>query len=84
MTKTLTLYSREGCHLCAQMRAELDALLEAPDFPRGISIHAVDIDADPELRRRFNAEVPVLALGDEIICFHFLDEPVLRQALSHG
>lgn len=84
MTKTLTLYSREGCHLCAQLRAELDALLEAPDFPRGITVETVDIDSDPELRRRFNAEVPVLALGDEIICFHFLDESELRQALSHG
>lgn len=84
MTRTLTLYSREGCHLCVQMRAQLDALLATPDLPGDISVHTVDIDADPQLRARFNAKVPVLALDEDIICCHFLDESELRQALSHG
>jgi glutaredoxin len=80
MTRTLTVYSRTGCHLCEQMLAELAAL----DLPEDVSLKTVDVDTDPALRARFNVMVPVLALGDEILCCHFLDETELQQALNDG
>lgn len=77
---TLTLYHREGCHLCDDMLQRLTPM----GTELGFVISRVDIDADPALQRRFNEKVPVLALGDDVICCHRLDERALRQALSDG
>lgn len=77
---TLTLYHREGCHLCDDMLQRLTPM----GTELGFVISRVDIDADPALQRRFNEKVPVLALGEDVICCHRLDERALRQALSDG
>lgn len=77
---TLTLYHREGCHLCDDLLQDLGRMSAELCF----EISRVDIDADPALKRRFNEKIPVLALGEDIICCHRLDERALRQALSDG
>jgi hypothetical protein len=77
---TLTLYHRAGCHLCDDMLQDLERMRTG----FGFVISRVDIDADPALARRFNEKIPVLALGEDIICCHRLDERALRQALSDG
>ena len=80
MTRTLTVYSRTGCHLCEQLLVQLAAL----ELPDDVSLVTVDVDTDPALRARFDVDVPVVALDDEILCCHFLDETALRQALNDG
>lgn len=75
---TLTLYAREGCHLCESMWQEL-----APWRGRlGFDVEWVDVDRDPRLQRRHGERVPVLARGDEEICFYFLDETALESSLA--
>ncbi len=74
----LTLYHRPGCHLCDDMRAALAPWRAA----HGFTLREIDIDRDPALAARFHAEVPVLALGERILCRHFLDEDALRDALG--
>lgn len=76
--RQVTLYLREGCSLCAEMEGALEALQNRYTF----LIQRIDIDADPQLARRFNAKVPVLALDGEILCCHFLDMPALTDELS--
>ena len=54
----VTLYTRTGCHLCddaKQVIAEARARV-AFDYEE------LDIDADAELRRLYNEEVPVIAI----------------------
>lgn len=80
MTAVFTLYQREGCHLCEDMLHELHTLSFASKF----TVQKIDIDQDETLHTRFNEDVPVLALGDEIICKHFLNESRIREALSHA
>lgn len=58
----LRLYSRPGCHLCDQMRQEVDELLA--DRPREWEV--VDIDADPDLARRYGETVPILLVNGRI------------------
>ena len=59
----VTLYTRADCPLCEEARGLLDAL--AGEL--GFAVEPVDIDADRELRARYNYAVPVIALGgDEI------------------
>ena len=56
----LTLYSRSGCHLCEEMKAVVEAV--SADYP--LRLREVDIDTDPELRSRYDTEVPVLLIND--------------------
>jgi hypothetical protein len=58
----LRLLSRPECHLCGEMRAEVDRLLagEARDW------EIVDVDSDPELARRYGEEVPVLFVNGRL------------------
>jgi hypothetical protein len=58
----LVLYTRAGCHLCELMKSEL----EAAGLARPGSLREVDVDRAPELRERFGAVVPVLAIGGRV------------------
>jgi thiol-disulfide isomerase/thioredoxin len=74
----LTLYYREGCHLCEQMAAALYALQEELHY----QVEWIDIDKDKQLKQRYNVDIPVLAIRDEVIFYHFFDEISLRQAIE--
>ena len=76
-TKELTLYYREGCHLCDDMAFSLQEMIAGANW----TIRRIDIDRDEALRQRFNADVPVLCLGEEMICKHFLDREALDRVL---
>jgi glutaredoxin len=58
----LKLLSRPGCHLCDEMRREVDTLLG--QAPRQWEV--VDVDADPELAQRWGETVPVLFVNDRL------------------
>ena len=53
------LYTRAGCHLCEEAKEQLQALRQQAAF----TLRAVDIDRDPELRRLYNDEVPVIFIN---------------------
>ena len=78
MPLQLTLYSRAYCHLCQDMLAAPQALRS--EF--GFDIEVIDVDADPELERRFNELVPVLMHGGHELARWRLDVPVLRAYLA--
>ncbi len=69
MAPLLTLYFREGCHLCEDMEGQLHELLPAGSF----RLNRIDIDDNPELQRIYNDQVPVLVSGDQVLSTHFLD-----------
>jgi len=80
LTRQLTVYTRRGCHLCSEMMQALERL--RPEL--GFQLLDVDIDDDPELRRRYDTRVPVLAAGEVEICYYFLEEARLRAHLGSG
>jgi glutaredoxin len=57
MNPRVVLYERDGCHLCEDAAALLDALLGPGAYAR------VDIDADDELVLRYGFRVPVVAVN---------------------
>jgi hypothetical protein len=59
---TLKLLSRPDCHLCEEMRVEVDRLLE--DEPHEWEI--VDVDSDDELARRWSDAIPVLFVNGRL------------------
>lgn len=69
----VVLYTRRGCHLCDEAK---DVLLRAGVRPREI-----DIDADPELVRRFNDCVPVVEFDGRQRFRGRVNEVLLRRLL---
>src|SRR5262249_20463683 len=74
----LTVYSRQGCHLCDVM---IDAV-RAACAGRASSLEIVDVDSSAELASRYGAKVPVLLVDGREICHFHLDEDVLVRALG--
>ncbi len=83
MTAVLHLYFRAGCDLCEDMHIHLLEL--QPEYP--FELHCFDIDADVELKQRFNTRVPVLIgispdqCTQTELCDYYLDQAGLLEYL---
>ena len=53
------LYTRAGCCLCDEAKKLIQELQKQARF----EFREIDIDQDPELRERYNEEVPVVFIG---------------------
>ena len=62
----MTLFGRQGCHLCDAMLAALKPCLVAGK----VTLQMVDVDGEPDLKARFDTEVPLLFEGELEICRH--------------
>lgn len=61
--RRVTIYTRRGCHLCERVEALVAKARRQTEF----ELEVLDIDADPDLQREYNWEVPVVAVdGDEL------------------
>ena len=58
MPALVTLYTRAGCHLCDEAKRVLAEARRQVEFV----YEERDIDADDELRRLYNEEVPLVAI----------------------
>ncbi|RPI21421.1 MAG: DUF2085 domain-containing protein [Chloroflexota bacterium] len=56
---TVTLYSRQDCHLCDQAKEDLDSLRS--QIPHELVV--VDVDQDPKFQRKYGEQVPVVEVG---------------------
>jgi glutaredoxin len=74
----ITVYSRPGCHLCADAIAALQALQEE----LGYALEERDISSDEGLMRAYFERIPVVALDGEELFDFFVDEPILRERLE--
>ncbi|RIK77525.1 MAG: NrdH-redoxin [Planctomycetota bacterium] len=73
--RQVVLYTRSGCHLCDDAR---DLLVR-----HGLNPQSVDIDADPELRERYDFCVPVVVI-DGVERFRGRVNEVLLRRLLHS
>jgi len=74
----LTLFWRDGCHLCEDMEQTLAELVDSARY----RLEKVDIDRNESLRERYNEAVPVLCLSGQELCRHFLDLTAVESALA--
>jgi glutaredoxin len=75
--RDVTIYSRRGCHLCEEAKAQLAPLLK--EFNTHLT--EVNIDEDPELRARYDYDVPVIFLGTRKAAKHRVDLAQFRRQL---
>jgi glutaredoxin len=78
--RDITLYTREGCHLCEEAKAIIISLL--PEF--AAKLYEVDIDDDPELLKQYTDDVPVIFVGPQFFARHRIDPALLRRRLQHA
>jgi thioredoxin-like negative regulator of GroEL len=74
----LVLLSAPGCHLCHDLRAVIERVLPAYDAV----LEERDVRADPETKRRYALEIPVLLLDGAEVLRHRTTEDELRARLD--
>jgi glutaredoxin len=75
----VTVYVREGCHLCQDA---LQGLRRMRADGRRFTLDVVDIEADDRLHRRYLERIPVIALDGRELYDFFLDEADLSRRLE--
>ena len=78
MPARVSLITREGCELCVDARAVVQAECAAA----GVEWREVDVDAHERLRERFADEVPVVIVDGQVVGFWRIDPARLRSALA--
>jgi glutaredoxin len=76
--REITMYTREGCHLCDEAKTAMTPLLA--EF--NAKLREVDIDDDPILLERYNDDVPVIFVGALLFAQHRIDPALLRHRLE--
>ena len=74
---SLKLLSRPDCHLCEEMRIEVDRLLESEPHEWEI----VDVDSDDELARRWSDAIPVLFVNGRLFAKGYIPKLAARLRL---
>jgi glutaredoxin len=76
----VVLYTRAGCHLCDEAKEQIRRAQADTPF----AFREVDIDLDPELRQRYNEEVPVVFVGGKKAFKYRIDLREFRKRLRPG
>ncbi|MBP1684619.1 MAG: hypothetical protein H6Q33_762 [Deltaproteobacteria bacterium] len=74
----LALYSRPGCHLCAEMKAVIEPVVRE----LGCTLEEIDISGRTELEARFGMEIPVLCVNGRKAFKYRVTELELRKRLT--
>ena len=77
MTK-VTIYSRQGCHLCDAAFNTVESMREELKF----EIEVINIDEDPELVKLYSDQVPVIHIDGAHHDFYKVDPMRFRSSLE--
>lgn len=76
----VTLYTRQGCHLCDVVQGVIELVQRDRDF----ELVTLDIDHDPALRALYDTEVPVVAVNGRKAFKYRVDPAALRERLDRA
>jgi glutaredoxin len=74
----VTLYTREGCHLCEEAKAAMVTLIEQANA----ELRVIDIDDDPDLLAMYNDSVPAIFIGANFFARYRVDAQRFAKALE--
>jgi glutaredoxin len=78
VTRTVTLFHAEGCHLCERARRQLGELRDE----LGFALVEVDIGGDADLEAVYRAFLPVVELDGERLFTYYVFPDALRRRLT--
>jgi glutaredoxin len=76
--RQVLVYTRKGCHLCEIVKESIVKLARRGGFVW----REVDVDADEQLRRQFNDEVPVVFIDGRKAFKYRMDEREFLRKLA--
>jgi glutaredoxin len=76
--REVVVYSRKGCHLCEIVKESLVKLHKRGGF----QWRDVDVDSDPDLRRQYNDQVPVVFINGRKAFKYRMDEQEFLRKLA--
>lgn len=74
------LYTRPGCHLCDEAKREMSAA-GCEDL---YELEEIDVDSDPELRRRYGWDIPVVTVNGTLVFKHRLTRDGFRDEIRRA
>jgi glutaredoxin len=76
---SVTVYSRENCHLCDEAIGIIEDV--AGTVPSQVDIEVVDVDEDPDLRKEFGEKVPYILVNGQPAFKYRVERDKLRSKL---
>ena len=76
----VTVYSRPQCHLCDEVKEQLEKLRRWADF----ELEEINIDEDEQLSRLYNEEVPVVMIDGRKAFKYRLDPEEFLEKLKRS
>lgn len=73
----LTIYSRQGCHLCEVLIDSLQPIVRGR-----LPLDVRDIDSRPEWQASYGTRVPVVEYRGQFVCQYTLDRDAVRVILD--
>ena len=81
MKAHVILYTRPGCHLCEEAKAEM----LAADCAESYRLEEINIDADATLKERYGSEIPVIYInGVKAFKYHLTAEEFKKRLRRHS
>jgi len=80
MKAQVTLYSKPGCHLCEEMKAEI-ARANCSD---SYELCEINIETDHDLLTRYRFDIPVLLVNGVEMFRHRLTADAFRERISRA
>lgn len=77
---TVTLYTREDCHLCETAIETIRQVSES--VPTNVTLDIVDVDGDPDLRAEYGDRVPYVFVDGRPAFKYRVDAAELRRLLA--
>lgn len=77
---TITVYTRDDCHLCEEAIETINSVVEST--ARDIDVTLIDIDTTSELRERYGERIPYVLVENRPRFKYRVDESELRKLLS--
>ncbi|WP_135536992.1 glutaredoxin family protein [Halostella pelagica] len=77
---TVTVYTRENCHLCEEALTTVRSVAES--VPRTVTIDVVNVDERADLREEYGDRVPYVLVDGTPKFKYRVDESELRGVLS--
>ncbi|MCY3769115.1 MAG: glutaredoxin family protein [Gammaproteobacteria bacterium] len=78
----ILFYYREDCHLCENMRRDLEVFRRQHQAACPTVVTMRDIEDDARWLERYHEYVPVLVVDGEEVCHYFFDSGEMRNAIN--
>lgn len=78
MSCEITVVTRAECGLCEAAETVVAQVAAA----RPVTVTTVDVDADPELKAKYDWDVPVVLVDGRQVGFHRIDRARLERAVD--